>query len=270
MKTVTLVPRSAELAEAARLTAQWSGARIEWRTPDAGQVVGTLRGTRVGLVAGDLDFTLRRELGLTAGIRLFRAFEGLKLPVTFMDLAVIHELGARHDPASSRRLAELAFTWAATHARQKITLIEGPEVAFLRTCRDIAADFPQLVCEEETLDDVLDVLAAGPEEFDVILCPSPYAVAVMEQGLRNVGGATVVPAVELGEDAAVFGSRHPIALVLSLAMLLDHINEGPPGDRIVKAVKKLLWDRDAMTPDLGGPALLREMTEEFCRLLDQR
>jgi 3-isopropylmalate dehydrogenase len=55
-------------------------------------------------------------------------------------------------------------------------------------------------------------------------------------------------------DIAGKGIANPLAAVLSLALLLDHLGVPIAGERVRKAVARVLEDGGPKTPDLGGTA----------------
>jgi 3-isopropylmalate dehydrogenase len=60
-------------------------------------------------------------------------------------------------------------------------------------------------------------------------------------------------------DIAGKGIANPIAAILSVAMMLDHLEAARPADRIRKAVAKVLAAGAPRTPDLGGTARTAEV-----------
>jgi hypothetical protein len=88
-----------------------------------------------------------------------------------------------------------------------------------------------------------------------------------------VGGLGMAPAGNIGKDAAIFEAVHgsapdiagkgianPIALVLSAAMMLDHVGHQDKGKRIRDAVDHTLVKDNVRTGDLGGKANPKEFT----------
>jgi isocitrate/isopropylmalate dehydrogenase len=53
-------------------------------------------------------------------------------------------------------------------------------------------------------------------------------------------------------DIAGEGVANPVAAILSVAMMLDHLNCSGGAERVRAAVKAVLAARSARTPDLGG------------------
>jgi 3-isopropylmalate dehydrogenase len=88
-----------------------------------------------------------------------------------------------------------------------------------------------------------------------------------------VGGLGLLPSANIGEENALFepvhgsapdiageGVANPSAMILSAAMLLDHLNYPEEAETVRSAVESVL-DSGPRTPDLGGSASTEEMTE---------
>jgi isocitrate/isopropylmalate dehydrogenase len=62
-------------------------------------------------------------------------------------------------------------------------------------------------------------------------------------------------------DIAGKGIANPLAAVLSVAMLLDHLQLEKSGDAVRRAVAEVLKHGRALSPDLGGKATTTEVAE---------
>ena len=82
-----------------------------------------------------------------------------------------------------------------------------------------------------------------------------------------VGGLGLAPGANIGENGAIFEAVHgtapdiagkgianPGAVVLAACMMLDHIGDAPPRDRIRTALNAVLHAGRRVTRDLGGNA----------------
>ena len=57
------------------------------------------------------------------------------------------------------------------------------------------------------------------------------------------------------------GIANPLATFWSAAMMLDHLGEGGAAQRLMAAIERVAADRALHTPDLGGRATTREVTD---------
>ncbi len=91
-----------------------------------------------------------------------------------------------------------------------------------------------------------------------------------------VGGLGLVPGSNLGAKYAVFEAVHgsapdiagkglanPIALLRSAALMLEHIGQRRPAERIEQSVRRTLEARRGLTRDLGGDGNTATITEQL-------
>src|SRR5262249_59725602 len=62
-------------------------------------------------------------------------------------------------------------------------------------------------------------------------------------------------------DIAGTGIANPLAAILSAALMLDHLKEKAAADAVRNAVKVVLKEKPALSPDLGGKAKTTEVGE---------
>src|SRR6266516_4780147 len=117
-------------------------------------------------------------------------------------------------------------------------------------------------------------LVLDPARFDVLLTENLYGDIVSDLTAGLVGGLGVVPGANLGVDCAVFEAVHgsapdiagrnlanPTAMILTAAMMLDHLGEADAATRLRQATDAVLAEGKAVTRDLGGSASTTEMAE---------
>jgi tartrate dehydrogenase/decarboxylase/D-malate dehydrogenase len=68
-------------------------------------------------------------------------------------------------------------------------------------------------------------------------------------------------------DIAGKGIANPIGQIWSGAMMLEHLGHKQAAAAIVTAIEKLLADTDVRTPDMGGKASTRELTDALIELV---
>jgi isocitrate dehydrogenase (NAD+) len=117
-------------------------------------------------------------------------------------------------------------------------------------------------------------LVLDPTRFDVLLLENLYGDIVSDLCAGFVGGLGMAPGANIGEDGAIFEAVHgsapdiagknlanPFALILSAAMMLDHLGEPAAARRVRAAVEVVLRDGRKLTRDLGGSAGTSEVAE---------
>jgi isocitrate dehydrogenase (NAD+) len=235
---------------------------------------------------------LRRTLGLYANVRPIRAYPGVASPAPRLDVVVVREVTEdvyvgweeqvgpdearavkRITRAASERIAAHAFDHARRHGRRRVTAAHKANVLhltdglFLDACRTVAAGHPDVAFDDVMIDALCLGLVRTPERFDVLVLPNQYGDIVSDLAAGLAGSLGLAPGANVGPDATVFEATHgaapdiagrgianPIALVLSGAMLLDHLGEPAAAGRVRDAVARVLADGRDLTPDLGGSA----------------
>jgi isocitrate dehydrogenase (NAD+) len=190
--------------------------------------------------------------------------------------------------AGGRRINEFAFDYAAKHGRKKVTLVHKANVLkaltglFLETGREVAKRYESkgITCDERIIDACAMQLVMNPWQFDVIVTTNLFGDILSDLNAGLVGGLGMAPAGNIGADAAIFEAVHgsapdiagkgisnPLALMLSAAMMLDHVGMKDRGDRMRKAIDGVLCEDKIRTGDLGGKASTREFTQAIIKRL---
>ena len=126
--------------------------------------------------------------------------------------------------------------------------------------------------DEAQVDELAMRLATEPEQLDVLLLPNLYGDILSDLCAGLVGGLGLVPGANLGWEYAVFepvhgsapdiaghGLANPVAIILSVAMMLAHLSEFDAATAIRTAVVDTLAQGEARTRDLGGTSTTDEM-----------
>jgi isocitrate dehydrogenase (NAD+) len=119
--------------------------------------------------------------------------------------------------------------------------------------------------EDRIIDATAMHLVKNPYDFDVLVMENMFGDILSDLMAGLVGGLGMAPAGNIGKDASMFEAVHgsapdiagrglanPTALMLAAAMMLDHVGQNDPADRIRDALKKTLADPDSRTGDIGG------------------
>jgi homoisocitrate dehydrogenase len=178
----------------------------------------------------------------------------------------------------STRIVKVAFEQARKRRVTSITVVHKANVlrvtdGLFRECAlDVAKDYPEIAVKEMLVDAMAMRLVRDPENFDVIVTTNLFGDILSDEASALIGGLGVAPSANIGETVAVFepvhgsapdiagqGIANPIGAILSAAMLLDHIGQGAPADRVRKAVNAAI-EQGVLPRDLGGTATTRDMT----------
>jgi isocitrate dehydrogenase (NAD+) len=259
--------------------------------------------TPVGTGFRSVNVALRKELDLYANLRPARTYKGVKTRFEDVDLIIVREntedlyAGVEHmvgpDAAesikiitrrASQRIARFAFDYAVKHKRRKVTAVHKANIMklsdglFLESARQVASNYPQIEFEDRIVDNMCMQLVQKPELYDVLVMPNLYGDIISDLAAGLVGGLGVAPGANIGENGAVFEPVHgsapkyagqnkadPTAIILSGALMLEHLGEDEASQRVVKALASVLAEGKDVTYDLGGQAGTAEMGEAIAR-----
>ncbi len=190
---------------------------------------------------------------------------------------------------ASRRIAVTAFELAMRRRRKvtavhKANVVKVSEALFLREVRRVAAEFPEVVLEEQLIDSMAALLVRDAQRFDVVVTTNMFGDILSDEaselsGSLGLGGAVNASATHCmaqaqhgsAPDIAGLDRANPVSLLLSAGMLLDWIGRGrglnsfvEAGASIERAVGVLVADPARRTADLGGALGTRAFAAALC------
>jgi isocitrate dehydrogenase (NAD+) len=263
-------------------------------------------GTPIGGGHRSVNVELRKVLDLYANVRPVYTMPGVKSRYEDVDIVVIREntedlySGLEHvvvpgvveslkiiTEKASTRIAKYAFDYARKNGRKRITAVHKANIMklsdglFLDCCRKVAEEHKGAVTYDELIvDNTCMQLVLDPTPFDMLLLENLYGDIVSDLCAGLVGGLGLAAGANVGVDQAIFEAVHgtapdiagknaanPIAMVLSGAMMLDHLGEQKAGTRVRAAVETVLAERKKLTRDLGGTASTSEIAEAIVEKL---
>jgi isocitrate dehydrogenase (NAD+) len=164
----------------------------------------------------------------------------------------------------------------------KANIMKLSDGLFLDCCRVVAAQFPEIKYDELIVDNCCMQLVLDPTRFDILLLENLYGDIVSDLCAGFIGGLGMAPGANIGEQAAVFEAVHgsapdiagknmanPIALILSGAMMLDHLGEHHAADLVREGVNTVLRAGKKLTRDLGGTAGTTEIAEAIASEIEK-
>ncbi|HUV52064.1 MAG TPA: isocitrate/isopropylmalate dehydrogenase family protein [Dehalococcoidia bacterium] len=170
---------------------------------------------------------------------------------------------------ASRRIVTFAFRYARTHGRKRVTCVHKANIMkftdglFLSVAQKVAKNYPDIQFDDALVDNLCMQLVTKPERYDIIVLPNLYGDIVSELCAGLVGGIGVVPSANIGDKIAVFEPAHgsapkyagrnkvnPMAMMLSASMMLKHIGEEKPAQRLERAIIQVISEGKTVTYDL--------------------
>lgn len=263
---------------------------------------------------------LRRKFDLVSNIRPTRSFKKLPCLHQDVDIVIIRENNEGFQPdrnmfkgmgefmptpdiamsvrvitrRNSAMVAKHAFELARQRAgKKKVTAIHKNTVfklgcgLFIDTCREVAADYPDIAFETAVVDTFAMQLVMKPQKFDVVVSTNMFGDILTDEAAGLVGGLGMAPGLCVGPDYVMAQATHgsapdiagkhianPYAMLMSAQMLLAWLgNKKADADAIQaakdieQAVEEVLDQLEGVTPDLGGTKSTEEMGEEICKAI---
>ncbi len=170
--------------------------------------------------------------------------------------------------AEIERIAHLAFK-AALNRKKQLTLIDKANVLetsrlWRETVGRMAHDYPEVVVENLFVDNAAMQMIQNPKQFDVILTENMFGDIISDEASVIGGSLGLLPSASIGNKTGMFEPIHgsypqatgknianPIATILSVAMLLDHLDMIDEAIDVRQAVNYSL-KMGMVTPDISA------------------
>lgn len=139
----------------------------------------------------------------------------------------------------------------------------------------------KLVIKDRIADNMFQQALLKPQEYDVIATSNLNGDYLSDALAAQVGGLGLAPGANIGDQMAVFEPTHgtapdiagqdrvnPTSMILSGAMLLEHLGWAQAAERLVRAVEAVIAAGTA-TPDLAAstPGVREVGCRVFCDLV---
>jgi isocitrate dehydrogenase (NAD+) len=194
----------------------------------------------------------------------FKAFAHIPGP----DLAVSLRIITR--PAA-RRIVTAAFNYAKRKKFKAVTICEKPNVVretsgmMEETAKEIQKNYPDIQLWSTNIDAQLMWLNKNPEDYNVIVASNLFGDILSDAFAGLVGGLGFAASGNIGDTVAVFEPTHgsapkyaelnppivnPIAMILSAAMMVEHVGEVEKAERIKSAVAAVIKEGKVRTYDM--------------------
>lgn len=144
----------------------------------------------------------------------------------------------------------------------------------------VAKDYPEIATESLLIDRAVMEFIRRPETFDVVVASNLFgdiltdlgAIVVGSMGLAASGNidptrkspSMFEPVHGSAPDIAGKGIANPLAAVLSVAMMFEHLELSAAAASLHSAVAELFRTNGPRTPDLGGTATTEQVGKSIC------
>ncbi|MGN6627114.1 MAG: 3-isopropylmalate dehydrogenase [Tepidisphaeraceae bacterium] len=190
------------------------------------------------------------------------------------------EVTTRH---GVERAIRYAFDYAKQFGRKKVTLVAKTNVLryahnlWMRAFEEVAKDYAGIETGYDHVDACTMYMVTQPQRYDVIVTTNMFGDIITDLGAAIQGGMGMAASGNLNptrQTASMFepvhgsapdiagkGYANPIATFLSVAMMLDFLNQPKAAAAINDACRTVVADPKNHTRDLGGTASTSAVTE---------
>lgn len=203
---------------------------------------------------------------------------------------------------AARRICEAAFHHARKFGYKSVTICEKPNV--LRetsgmmedAAKEVQRHYSEIALWSTNIDAQTMWLTKNPEDYGVIVASNLFGDVISDAFAGLVGGLGFAASGNIGDEVAVFEPTHgsapkyaeleppivnPIAMVLSAAMMLDHVGESSKAEKIRQAIAAVVEEGKVRTYDMmrlsggskslaQGAASTTEMTDAILAKLEAK
>ena len=228
-------------------------------------------------VAGpELDWVIVRENseGEYSGVG-GRAHRGLPHEVA-TDVSIMTRAGVE-------RIFRFAFALARSRPRKLLTIVTKSNaqryamVMWDEIGAEVAKEFPEVSWDKMLVDAMTMRMTIKPASLDTIVASNLHADILSDLAAALAGSLGIAPTANLNPerrfpsmfepihgsafDIAGKGIANPIGSFWTASMMLEHLGEPAAAGVLMRAIERATADPTLHTPDLGGAATTRQVTD---------
>lgn len=177
-----------------------------------------------------------------------------------------------------RRIARLAFTIAMQRGRRvcsvdKANVLETTGL-WREVVTEVAQEFPEAELSHLYVDNAAMQLVRAPKQFDVMVTTNMFGDILSDCAAMLTGSIGMLPSASLDEqgkgmyepihgsapDIAGRGTVNPLAMILSVAMMLRYSLQEPAHAARLEAAVGTVLEQGLRTPDIASPETARIST----------
>ena len=186
------------------------------------------------------------------------------------------------------RIHRFAFELASKRPRKHLTLVTKSNaqrhgmVLWDELFYAVAKDFPDVKTDRVLVDAMTTRMVLNPAAIDTVVASNLHADILSDLAAALSGSLGIAPTANLNPerrfpsmfepihgsafDITGKGVANPIATFWTASLMLEHLGEAPAAARIMKAIERVTAAK-VLTPDLGGSARTREVTQAVIQAL---
>ena len=171
----------------------------------------------------------------------------------------------------TQRIAKLAYEYAKKNNKDRVSIITKANVIkttdgkFLRLCKEIGEQYPEITTDEWYID-ITTAKLIDPKrrtDFKVFILPNLYGDIITDEAAEFQGGVGTAGSANIGKKYAMFEAIHgsgvrminegrgkyadPCSMLRATVMLLSHIGRQDKADLLEKALDKCMYEEKKLT-----------------------
>jgi tartrate dehydrogenase/decarboxylase/D-malate dehydrogenase len=184
------------------------------------------------------------------------------------------------------RIIRYAFVVARSRPRKLLTVVTKSNaqrhgmVMWDEIAAEVAQEFPDVTWDKMLVDAMTMRMTLRPQTLDTIVATNLHADILSDLAAALAGSLGIAPTANLNPerktpsmfepihgsafDITGKGIANPVGSFWTAVMMLEHLGEKPAAARLMKAVERVTADPSLHTPDLGGRATTRDVTDAVC------
>jgi tartrate dehydrogenase/decarboxylase / D-malate dehydrogenase len=193
--------------------------------------------------------------------------------------------------AGVTRIMRYAFRVAQSRPRKLLTVVTKSNaqrhgmVMWDEIAAEVAREFPDVTWDKMLVDAMTMRMTLKPETIDTVVATNLHADILSDLAAALAGSLGIAPTANLNPerktpsmfepihgsafDITGKGIANPIGTFWTGAMMLEHLGETAAAKRLMTAVERITAKPEFHTPDLGGRATTRQVTDAVCAALAQ-
>jgi tartrate dehydrogenase/decarboxylase/D-malate dehydrogenase len=191
--------------------------------------------------------------------------------------------------AGVERIMRFAFGLARSRPRKKLTVVTKSNaqrhgmVMWDEIAAEVARDFADVTWDKELVDAMTTRMVLKPGTIDVVVATNLHADILSDLAAALAGSLGIAPTANLNPDrkfpsmfepihGSAFditgkGIANPVATFWTASMMLEHLGEAAASRRLMRAVERVTANPALHTPDLGGKATTRMVTDAVAQAI---
>ncbi|MBM6582190.1 tartrate dehydrogenase [Microvirga sp. BT689] len=185
--------------------------------------------------------------------------------------------------AGVTRIMRFAFEIARSRPRKLLTVVTKSNaqrhgmVMWDEIAAEVAQDYPDVTWDKMLVDAMTMRMTLKPQTLDTIVATNLHADILSDLAAALAGSLGIAPTANINPerkfpsmfepihgsafDITGKGIANPVGTFWTATMMLEHLGEKPAAERLMRAIERVTADPSLHTPDLGGQATTRQVTD---------